>query len=125
VAVVNDNSGKKLITHALTAMMILASATAGFTPATSFDRTAWLAEGEKNLEQTQRWTMAAAVLRHITPGMTRDQVIAELGQPDSSKSDGERLTEVYYLGLPDLSMHLVQFDLEYIEQTLTSIRYAR
>lgn len=69
--------------------------------------------------------MADAVLRHITPGMTRDQVVAELGQPDSSNVDGNRLTDIYYLGIPDLSMHLVQFDLEYNQKKLISIRYTR
>lgn len=123
---VDDKSRKKRMTHALTGlMMIFTSATAACTPATDFDREAWLAESEKKLEQTQRWTMADAVLRHITPGMKRNQVLAELGQPDSSKIDGDRLTDIYYLGLPDLSMHLVQFDLEYTQQTLTAIRYTR
>ncbi|MGN0126862.1 outer membrane protein assembly factor BamE domain-containing protein [Glutamicibacter soli] len=121
-----DKPNKKRITHTLTGMMMaLASATAACTPATDFDREAWRAEGEKSLEQTKRWAMAAAVLRQITPGMTRDQVIAELGQPDSSKPHGSGSTDVYYLGLPDQSMHLVQFDLEYTQQKLASIRYTR
>lgn len=120
----NDQPRKQAISHALTAtLMALVCATAACAPATEFDREAWRTEGEKDLEQTKRWAMADTVLRHITPGMAREQVIAELGQPDSSTSHAADLTDIYYLGVPDLSMHMVQLDLRYSQQRLISIRY--
>lgn len=86
-------------------------------PSTRFDSTLWKSQRGVPDEKNRRNDMAVAAREQLRVGMTREAVLAILGEPDSRKSDDT--IDVYAVGASPLGI-----DPQYLELTYRNGRLA-
>lgn len=89
----------------------------------TFDSAAWKSQrGAKPLDN-KRGSMVPALAKTITDGMTRDEVIMVLGEPDSSNA--ETSVDIYELGVSDAGIDEEYYEIRYQDGRVASRRWAR
>lgn len=89
----------------------------------SFDSDAWKSQRGAAATDNRRGSMIASVEKVLHAGMTRDQVVALLGEPDIS--DAEAGTDVYELGLAGYGVDEEYYEIRYRDGKLESHRMGR
>ena len=87
-------------------------------PQGRFDADAWKAQRGVADEKNQRNAMAVAAREQLRAGMTRAEVVALLGEPDSVRQDGA--VEVYAIGASPLGIDSQYLELTYRDGRLAS-----
>jgi hypothetical protein len=86
----------------------------------TFDSTAWKAQRGVDFDKNQRIHMLGAMQKELHAGMRRQDVISMLGEPDYSEQDGDASLDVYYTGIPELSIDTQQYEIRYEGGKITS-----
>lgn len=89
----------------------------------TFDSAAWKSQrGAKPLDN-RRGSMVPALAKAITDGMTRDEVIMVLGEPDASNAATG--VDIYELGVSDAGIDEEYYEIRYQDGRVASRRWAR
>ncbi len=88
-----------------------------------FDSSAWKSQRGAGAQQNQRGTMVASVEKAIHAGMSRDDVIQLLGEPDSS--DAATATDTYELGVAQYGIDEEFYEILYKDGKVASHRWGR
>ena len=90
---------------------------------TQFDSSAWKSQRGVGAQQNQRGPMVASAEKTVQVGMSRDEVIVRLGEPDSSQAATS--TEVYELGVARYGIDEEFFEITYQDGKVASHRWGR
>ncbi len=90
---------------------------------TQFDSGAWKSQRGVDTKQNQRGTMVASVEKAIHTGMSRDDVIGLLGEPDSS--DAATTTDTYELGVAKYGIDEEFYEILYQDGKVATHRWGR
>ncbi len=88
-----------------------------------FDSNAWKSQRGVDTRQNTRGTMVASVEKAIDAGMSRDEVIQLLGEPDSS--DAATATDTYELGVAKYGIDEEFYVVVYRDGKVASHRWGR
>ena len=88
-----------------------------------FDSTAWKSQRGVGAQQNQRGPMVALVEKAIHVGMSRDDVVLLLGEPDTS--DAATSTDVYELGVARYGIDEEFYEIRYQNGKVESHRWGR
>lgn len=88
-----------------------------------FDSSAWKSQRGVGAQQNQRGPMVASVEKAIHAGMSRDDVILLLGEPDTS--DAATSTDVYELGVARYGIDEEFYEIRYQGGKVESHRWGR
>jgi hypothetical protein len=89
----------------------------------NFDSDAWKSQRGAIAQQNQRGPMVASVEKAVQTGMSRDEVIRLLGEPDSS--DAASTTDVYELGVARYGIDEEFYEIKYQDGKVASHRWGR
>lgn len=90
---------------------------------TQFDSDAWKSQRGVDTRQNQRGTMVASVEKAIQAGMSRDEVIGLLGEPDGS--DAATTTDTYELGVAQYGVDEEFYEIVYRDGKVATHRWGR
>lgn len=90
---------------------------------TQFDSSAWKSQRGVGAQQNQRGTMVASVEKAVQAGMSRGDVIALLGEPDSS--DAATATDTYELGVAQYGIDEEFYEIIYQDGKVATHRWGR
>ncbi|MEH6415963.1 hypothetical protein [Pseudomonas sp. CGJS7] len=90
---------------------------------TSFDSAAWKSQRGADAQDNRRGGMVAALEQTVRTGMPRDEVIALLGEPDST--DAASSTDVYELGVARFGVDEEFYRIQYQDGKVASHRWGR
>ncbi len=90
---------------------------------THFDSTAWKSQRGVSAKENQRGPMVSSVEKAVQTGMSRDEVIRLLGEPDSS--DAASATDVYELGVARYGIDEEFYEIKYQDGSVASHRWGR
>lgn len=102
----------------LAPLLLVLTLTACAAAPSGFDSAAWKAQRGVPYEKNSRNAMVVAARDRLHVGMTRDEVVALLGEPDSRKQDGA--VEVYAVGTSGLAIDAQFLELTYRDGRLVS-----
>lgn len=89
----------------------------------NFDSAAWKSQrGAKPLDN-QRGSMVPALAKLVAEGMSREDVIGVLGEPDSSNAATG--VDIYELGVSDAGIDEEYYEIRYQDGRVASRRWAR
>lgn len=109
---------------ALLALSITVSLSACAMQNTSdFDSSAWKSQRGATGKDNTRGRMVATLEKSLHAGMSRDDVIRLLGEPDST--DADTATDVYELGVAAYGIDEEFYEIQYQDGKLASHRWAR
>lgn len=89
----------------------------------NFDSAAWKSQRGAQPLDNQRGAMVPALTKAIADGMTREEVIGLLGEPDSS--NGATNVDIYELGVSDAGIDEEYYEVRYQDGRVASRRWAR
>lgn len=89
----------------------------------SFDSASWKSQRGADAQQNRRGTMVAALEKSIDVGMPREQVIALLGEPDST--DAATSTDMYELGVAQYGVDEEFYQIQYQDGKVATHRWGR
>jgi hypothetical protein len=104
-------------------VLILSLSACAMQTTSNFDSDAWKSQRGAVAQQNQRGPMVASVEKAIHPGMPRDEVVALLGEPDSS--DTATSTDVYELGVARYGIDEEFYEIQYQDGKVASHRWGR
>jgi hypothetical protein len=111
-------------TAALLALSIALSLSACAMQNTSdFDSNAWKSQSNAAPRDNKRGQMVATLEKNLRTGMSRDEVIGLLGEPDST--DADTATDVYELGVAAYGVDEEFYEIQYRDGKLAAHRWAR
>ena len=87
------------------------------------DSTAWKSQRGVSAKENQRGPMVSSVEKAVQTGMSRDEVIRLLGEPDSS--DAASATDVYELGVARYGIDEEFYEIKYLDGKVASHRWGR
>lgn len=90
---------------------------------TQFDSSAWKSQRGVDAQQNQRGPMVASAEKAVHVGMSRDEVIALLGEPDIR--DAAAATDLYELGVARYGIDEEFFEITYQDGKVASHRWGR
>ena len=90
---------------------------------TQFDSSAWKSQRGAGAQQNQRGTMVASVEKTIHAGMSREDVIQLLGEPDDS--DAATTTDTYELGVAKYGIDEEFYEIVYQDGKVATHRWGR
>lgn len=105
-------------THAGIALCIALALAACAAPSTRFDAAAWKSQRGVPEQKNLRNGMAVAAREQLRVGMTREAVVALLGEPDFRKDAGR--IDVYAIGASPLGIDPQYLELTYRDGRLAS-----
>jgi hypothetical protein len=88
-----------------------------------FDSSAWKSQRGATGKDNTRGRMVATLEKSLHAGMSRDDVIRLLGEPDST--DADTATDVYELGVATYGIDEEFYEIQYQDGKLASHRWAR
>lgn len=88
-----------------------------------FDTAAWKSQRGVAAQQNQRGPMLASAENAVQAGMSRDEVIALLGEPDIR--DAAAATDLYELGVARYGIDEEFFEITYQDGKVASHRWGR
>lgn len=88
-----------------------------------FDSSAWKSQRGAGAQKNLRGTMVASVEKAIHAGMSRDDVIQLLGEPDSS--DAATTTDTYELGVAQYGIDEEFYEIIYQDGKVATHRWGR
>lgn len=88
-----------------------------------FDSATWKSQRGADAQNNRRGSMVAAVEKAVDTGMSRDQVIALLGEPDST--DAATSTDLYELGVAQYGIDEEFYQVQYQDGKVASHRWGR
>lgn len=88
-----------------------------------FDSSAWKSQRGATGKDNTRGRMVATLEKSLHAGMSRDDVIRLLGEPDST--DADTATDVYELGVAAYGIDEEFYEIQYQDGKLASHRWAR
>lgn len=88
-----------------------------------FDSSAWKSQRGATGKNNTRGQMVATLEKALHAGMSRDDVIRLLGEPDST--DADTATDVYELGVAAYGIDEEFYEIQYQDGKLASHRWAR
>lgn len=88
-----------------------------------FDSSAWKSQRGAGAQQNQRGTMVASVEKTIHAGMSREDVIQLLGEPDDS--DAATTTDTYELGVAKYGIDEEFYEIVYQDGKVATHRWGR
>lgn len=88
-----------------------------------FDSSAWKSQRGATGKDNTRGRMVATLEKSLHAGMSRDDVIRLLGEPDST--DADTATDVYELGVAAYGIDEEFYEIQYQDGKLVSHRWAR
>ena len=89
----------------------------------SFDSATWKSQRGADAQQNRRGGMVASVEKAIHAGMPREQVLALLGEPDST--DAATSTDVYELGVAQYGIDEEFYQVQYADGKVLAHRWGR
>jgi hypothetical protein len=89
----------------------------------NFDTAAWKSQRGVAAQQNQRGPMLASAEKAVQAGMSRDEVIALLGEPDIR--DAASATDIYELGVARYGIDEEFFEITYQDGKVASHRWGR
>ena len=89
----------------------------------NFDSNAWKSHRGAGATENQRGGMVSSVEKAVQVGMSREDVIRLLGEPDSS--DAASATDVYELGVARYGIDEEFYQITYQEGKVASHRWGR
>lgn len=89
----------------------------------SFDSASWKSQRGADAQHNRRGTMVAALEKSIAVGMPREQVLALLGEPDST--DAATSTDMYELGVAQYGVDEEFYQIQYQDGKVASHRWGR
>lgn len=102
---------------------ILMACTMQQTQTDGFDSGAWKSQRGAAVLENRRGAMVASLEDVVREGMTRTDVLAVLGEPDSS--DTHHGIDVYELGVSGVGVDEEYYEIRYQDDRLTSHRWMR
>lgn len=90
---------------------------------TNFDSNAWKSQRGVGARDNQRGGMVSSVEKAVQAGMSREDVIRLLGEPDSS--DAATATDVYELGVARYGIDEEFYEITYRDGKVASHRWGR
>ncbi len=88
-----------------------------------FDSNAWKSQSNAAPRDNKRGQMVATLEKNLRTGMSRDEVIGLLGEPDST--DADTATDVYELGVAAYGVDEEFYEIQYRDGKLAAHRWAR
>lgn len=89
----------------------------------NFDSDAWKSQRGVGAKKNQRGPMVSSVEKAVQTGMSREEVIRLLGEPDSS--DAASATDVYELGVARYGIDEEFYEIRYQDGKVASHRWGR
>jgi hypothetical protein len=89
----------------------------------NFDSDAWKSQRGVDAKENQRGPMVSSVEKAVKTGMSRDEVVRLLGEPDIS--DAASATDVYELGVARYGIDEEFYEIKYQDGKVTSHRWGR
>ena len=89
----------------------------------NFDSAAWKSQRGVAAQQNQRGPMLTSAEKAVHTGMSRDEVIRLLGEPDIS--DAASATDVYELGVARYGIDEEFYEVKYQDGKVASHRWGR
>lgn len=90
---------------------------------TSFDTRTWQSQRGAAPQDNKRGTMVTALEQALRNDMTRDEVIALLGEPDAT--DAATQTDIYELGVSPFGIDEEYYEIAYREGAVSSHGWRR
>jgi outer membrane protein assembly factor BamE (lipoprotein component of BamABCDE complex) len=104
-------------------VLILSLSACAMQTTSNFDSDAWKSQRGVGAKENQRGPMVSSVEKAVRTGMSRDDVIRLLGEPDIS--DAASATDVYELGVARYGIDEEFYEIKYEDGKVASHRWGR
>jgi hypothetical protein len=107
----------------LTLLLTLSLSACAMQNTPDFDSNAWKSQRDAAPRDNKRGQMVATLEKALHTGMSRDEVVRLLGEPDST--DADTATDVYELGVAACGVDEEFYEIQYKDGKLAAHRWAR
>lgn len=104
-------------------VLLLSISACAMQTTSNFDSDAWKSQRGVGAKKNQRGPMVSSVEKAVQTGMSREEVIRLLGEPDSS--DAASATDVYELGVARYGIDEEFYEIRYQDGKVASHRWGR